>query len=276
MRVEPIPAFNDNIIWLVQATADASRSGRQPCIVVDPGDAAPVIERFERQPLALLAILLTHHHADHLGGVEELIGRCALESDWQVGGQPPAIWGPPSCASVGAQRVTDGMRLDFPELNLQASVLSVPGHTVDHVAYLCHDETSPNGLRASQHEAAPAALFCGDTLFAAGCGRLLGGTAAQLHASLERLAALPRETRAYPAHEYTLSNLQFAVAERPERAAITQRLKQVAADRAAGRLTLPTTIGLEKETNPFLMVEDLAAFTAMRERKDRFRPPAFT
>ena len=220
-----IPAFKDNYIWLLV------RDGR--AAVVDPGDAAPVMARLEALQLRLETILITHHHADHQGGVGELVAR------WQ-----PRVFGPAEESITGCtDPLSGGEAIDV--LGERVAVLAVGGHTRGHIAYYV-----------------PGALFCGDTLFGAGCGRLFEGTPAQMCASLDRLAALPDDTLVYCAHEYTEANLRFAVAVEPENAALRARVARVAALRAAGRSSVPSTLGEEKASNPFLRCNEPAVIEA--------------
>lgn len=214
IRLTPVSAFADNYIWVLH---DATRA-----VAVDPGDAAPLLAFIDGQGLQLDAIWITHHHADHIGGLPALLAR------WPQ----LQIYGPAGVEPI-THPVMEGS--EVAAFGQQAQVLEVPGHTANHLAYLW-----------GQH------LFCGDTLFGAGCGRVFDGTVDQLHASLQRLAALPDDTRCYPAHEYTLSNLQFALALEPGNTALQARWQQDQATRAALRPTLPTTIGMENATNPFL------------------------
>jgi hydroxyacylglutathione hydrolase len=256
LRVSPIPAFTDNYIWLIHDGTHA--------VVVDPGDALPVLAALEAHRLSLVAILLTHHHADHVGGVPSLLQRFNVP-----------VFGP---STEAIKNITvplgEGDRPFIPELDLALSVLDVPGHTRGHIAYFVADREW---------------LFCGDTLFAAGCGRLFEGTAEQMIASLNKFAALPDETQVYCAHEYTLSNLRFAKDAEPMNDAIDARIRTEQARRDRGEPTVPSTIGLEKRTNPFLRYrepavvenlisagriaqpEPLAAFSALREWKNNHR-----
>lgn len=214
-EILPIPAFKDNYIWLLV------RDGR--AAVVDPGDAAPVIARLTEAQLQLESILITHHHDDHQGGVEELVER------WH-----PRVFGPADESITGC---TDPLRGGeaIEVLGETFAVLPVGGHTRGHLAY--------HGC---------GALFCGDTLFGAGCGRLFEGTPAQMLASLTRLAALPDDTRVYCAHEYTEANLRFALAVEPQNTLLRERVERVARVRATGLPSVPSTLREEKETNPFL------------------------
>lgn len=196
------------------------------CVVIDPGDAAPVMKFLAERELTLETILITHHHADHIGGVDELL------THWRV-----PVYGPAAeniaCVS---HALSEGDLVSLPAFADQPfRVMDVPGHTSGHIAYVSGD-----------------VLFCGDTLFAAGCGRLFEGTAAQLHDSLARLAALPPHTRVYCTHEYTLSNLRFALAVDGDNSDLSERIFVEQARRARGVPTLPSNIALERATNPFL------------------------
>lgn len=217
MKIVPLSALRDNYIWALV------HGGR--CIVVDPGEAAPVQTFLDDNSLSLTAILLTHHHPDHIGGVDSLTRRFPVE-----------VYGPADaripCVTRG---VGEGDAIDIPGFADGFRVLAVPGHTETHIAYLAGD-----------------ALFCGDTLFSSGCGRLLGGTAEQLHTSLQRLAALPPQTRVFCTHEYTLANLRFALAVEPGNSDIIARQARCLALRETSHPTLPVTMGEELTHNPFL------------------------
>lgn len=219
-----LPAFGDNYIWMLC-------SGRQ-ALVVDPGDAAPVLQALHDQGLQLQAILVTHHHGDHVGGVAALRQATGAQ-----------VYGPAREAiPEPALRLAHGAVLA--PLELRFEVIDVPGHTAGHIAYYC------------AHAGEAPLLFCGDTLFSAGCGRLFEGTAAQLLASLERLAALPGQTRVYCAHEYTLANLRFARAVEPDNERLASHQQHCQRLRAQGQPTLPTQIALESAINPFLRVRE--------------------
>jgi hydroxyacylglutathione hydrolase len=217
MQVHAVPAFQDNYLWVL---ADGRRAA-----VVDPGDAVPVQRFLEANGLDLTAILATHHHGDHIGGVPALAAR------W---GCP--VFGPAHDGVGGLTRaLVEGDRIEVPGLDITFDVLDVPGHTAGHIAYV-----------------GEGAVFCGDTLFACGCGRLFEGTALQMSQSLAKLAALPKPTRVYCAHEYTLSNIRFAQVVEPGNAALAARHARDSAKRAAQVPTVPSTIAEELETNPFL------------------------
>ena len=248
MDIHAIPAFEDNIIWALESAGEL--------VVVDPGDAGPVIHFLSTQHLRLSGILVTHHHGDHTGGIAQLQDYCQAKRP-----DPLPVFGPERCRGQGVtETVAEGATVSLFRNTLHLSVLFCPGHTNDHIAYF--------GAPAGK---API-LFCGDTLFAGGCGRLLGGTAAQLYGSLQRFAALPPETAVYCAHEYTLSNLLFAAATLPANPQIKQRLADVKNLRSHGICTLPSSIAIEKMTNPFLLAGSLEEFTARRHAKDSFRP----
>ncbi len=247
-----IPAFKDNYIWLL-------RKGRS-AVVVDPGDALPVLEVLKHEALQLEAIVITHHHADHQGGVARLLSEYPVE-----------VFGPAAESITGLTRpLSGGESIRFEATGAEFRVLAVPGHTLGHLAYY------GNGC-----------LFCGDTLFGAGCGRLFEGTPAQMSESLAKLAALPEETVVYCAHEYTQVNLRFAQTVEPGNPELQHRVEEVATARAEGRATIPSSIALEKATNPFLrchvpeiiaLVSDrgedasdaLAVFAALRQWRNAF------
>jgi hydroxyacylglutathione hydrolase len=234
IQIHALNAFSDNYIWLLQDTA-----ARQ-CAVVDPGDAGPVERWLDAHPdMRLTDILVTHHHNDHVGGVQALKRRTGAQVSGPAGESIPAR----------DRALREGDSLDVLGLHLQ--VHDVPGHTAGHIAFYHLSDTQP-------------LLFPGDTLFAAGCGRLFEGTAQQMHASLSRLAGLPDDTLVYSAHEYTLSNLKFASAVEPGNPDIAKRLEEVTALRQRDAITLPTTISLEKRTNPFLRVAE----TSVKQKAD--------
>ncbi|MDE2414910.1 MAG: hydroxyacylglutathione hydrolase [Comamonadaceae bacterium] len=224
MNLLPLPAFSDNYIWMLHDARQA--------LVVDPGDAAPVLLALRDKGLSLQAILVTHHHGDHVGGVNEL--REATGA---------AVYGP-----AGESMPEPITRLHHGDaitaLELRFAVIDVPGHTAGHIAYYCAD-----------WDGAPL-LFCGDTLFSGGCGRLFEGTPAQMQASLDSLAALPGDTRVCCAHEYTLSNLKFARAVEPGNQALLQYLATCQGLRDACQPTLPSRMATERAINPFLRTRE--------------------
>jgi hydroxyacylglutathione hydrolase len=231
--IDPIPAFTDNYIWCFHNDSTAW--------VVDPGDATPVINFIETRNLHLEGILITHHHLDHIGGVSALREHFALTT----------IYGPDNPAIEDITHVLrEGDTISV--LDEQFTILEVPGHTLDHIAYV------------STHMQPPV-LFCGDTLFAAGCGRLFEGSPAQMFNSLSKFKKLPPATRVFCTHEYTQANLRFAQAVEPDNIAINQRAQNAAEIRAQDRPTLPSTLALEFETNPFLRTQQHAVHTAARQ-----------
>ncbi|MDE2419438.1 MAG: hydroxyacylglutathione hydrolase [Burkholderiales bacterium] len=256
MKLIPLPAFDDNYIWMLH-------DGRQ-ALVVDPGDAQPVMDALRREGVQLQAILVTHHHDDHTGGIDTL-----RESTGAT------VYGPasenipqPLTPLRGGQTVA--------ALGLEFRVMDVPGHTAGHIAFYCPDlEGKP-------------LLFCGDTLFSAGCGRIFEGTPAQMLASLNSLSALPDTTRVCCTHEYTLSNLKFALEVEPDNAALLAYNAHCQSLRAQGLPTLPSSIAMEKSINPFLRttlpaliaaarrfdaasVDSSGAFATLRQWKNQYR-----
>lgn len=237
MRLNALPAFDDNYIWTL--TGDDGRA-----LVVDPGDAAPVLAAAE-DGLRPIAVLVTHHHADHIGGLAELLQRwpdLAIHAP-----RDPRI-------AIATHRVSEGDSVVVGDWHFD--VLEVPGHTRSHIAF--HNRHLDEGL-----------LFCGDTLFSLGCGRLFEGTPAQMLASLERLAALPGGTRVCCTHEYTLGNAAFALTVDPDNRALQDRVDAVCALRAASTSTLPSTLALEMAANPFLRCDTPAVRDAIAARLGR-------
>jgi len=232
LKIDALPAFTDNYIWLLQ---DGSH---KECAVVDPGDCAPVNAWLSTHPdWTLTDILITHHHHDHVGGVQQLKAATGARVFGPANENIPAR---DTALNDGEQITVLGQRLE---------VIEVPGHTLGHIAYFHADEQAPW-------------LLSGDTLFAAGCGRLFEGTAEQMFGSLQRLAALPAHTSVYCTHEYTLSNLRFAQAVEPSNLAVTNRLAEVARLRETNQITLPSDIRTELATNPFLRCTDTAVAAA--------------
>jgi len=230
--VFPIPAFNDNYIWCI-TSADGRRA-----TVVDPGDAGPVQAHLNAHNLTLEAILVTHHHGDHVGGISRLL----KEHDVPV-------YGPAHTPYGGITRpLEDGGSATVMDTHYR--IINVPGHTLDHIAYFADD-----GFPWP-------ALFCGDTLFACGCGRLFEGSPEQMQKSLARLAALPDDTRIFCAHEYTLANLRFARAVLPEDQGLAEFEARCRRTREEGHPTLPVTLGNEKLLNPFLRWSDREVISA--------------
>lgn len=234
LTISAIPAFSDNYIW-------ALHDGAGHCAVVDPGDARPVEDFLAKNALQLSAILITHHHFDHVGGLKALAARFSVPV---YGPDNPAISGITHALHDG-----DQLSLDAPLLGFE--VLAVPGHTLDHIAY---------------YSATESLLLCGDTLFHAGCGRLFEGSPQQMHDSLARLAALPGDTRVYCTHEYTLANMRFALAVEPDNPALRTAQADAAARREHGDITLPSRIADQRAINPFLRTDQPAVMRAARER----------
>jgi hydroxyacylglutathione hydrolase len=234
LDVSAVRAFSDNYLWLLRAPLDPCRA-----VVVDPGDARAVERALAHERLSLHAILVTHHHPDHIGGVAELAARHGAQVFGPAREQMP-------CA---AALLDDGASVNLDELGIEFQVMAVPGHTLGHISYYGH-----------------GALFCGDTLFSAGCGRLFEGTAGQMLASLDRLSALPDDTRVYCAHEYTLGNLRFAAAVEPGNAEVLETLETVRTLRARDAITLPSTLGREHRINPFLRCREPAVRAAAEAR----------
>ena len=253
--VQAVPALKDNYVWLIRAKNSAH------VIVIDPGDAKPVIEAIRHQGLIPVAIIITHHHYDHVDGIKPLLEHFKVPVYGPTNELIPAVSHPllPS----------DNLSIhkDFPS----CQVIAVPGHTNGHLAYLFGDS-----------------LFCGDTLFSAGCGRILGGTYSQLLTSLKCICSLPLNTKIYCAHEYTANNLKFSLTVDPDNIEVKQRLKYVDKLRSESKITLPSTLEIELATNPFLrcqepsivraaekhvsrdLVNELAVFTVLRQWKDIF------
>ena len=237
LEVSPVRAFSDNYLWLMRTPGDPAGA-----VVVDPGDARPVQVALEEQGLQLRAILVTHHHPDHVGGVRALAERYLAEVFGPAREKLPCEFRPLEGSAV----------VSLPGLGLEFDVMDVPGHTLGHIAYHGH-----------------GALFCGDTLFRAGCGRLFEGTPAQMLDSLDRIAALPDETLVYCAHEYTLGNLRFAAAVEPGNADVLETLEAVQALRSRDAITLPTTLDRERRINPFLRCREPAVRAAAEAHAGR-------
>jgi hydroxyacylglutathione hydrolase len=242
LEASPVRAFSDNYLWLIRAPRD----GRS-AVVVDPGDARPVQAALDEQGLALRAILVTHHHPDHVGGVAELAARHGALVFGPARGRMPCVHRP----------LDDDDEVSLAELGLEFRVMAVPGHTLDHIAYYGH-----------------GALFCGDTLFSAGCGRLFEGTAAQMLASLDRIASLPDQTRIFCAHEYTFANLRFAATVEPGNAEVLESLESVRVLRSRDAITLPSTLGRERRINPFLRCREPAVRAAAEAHAGAVLPDA--
>lgn len=231
ISIEAIRAFRDNYIWAIH--------DNQHCVIVDPGEAAGALDFLHRGGLRLAGLLLTHHHADHIGGVAEIRAH-----------HPAPAWGPhDDRMPEDMAQVREGDQVEIPELQLKFDVIETPGHTTSHIAF--HGQ----GL-----------LFCGDTLFSVGCGRLFEGKPRQMQDSLDKFAALPPETLVYCAHEYTADNCRFALEVEPDNRALRARCSEVAELRRDGRITLPSTIGDEKACNPFMRTREDAVIGAAQVR----------
>lgn len=257
ISISPIRAFSDNYIWCLHDTQFAA--------VVDPGDPQPVIAFLAQNNLNLVSILITHHHFDHTGGIQELVK--AYPNVEVFGPHNPKISGITT-------RLKEKNSIKVPQLDVQLSILETPGHTLDHIVYY-NDEL----------------LFCGDTLFSGGCGRMFEGTAGVFYTSLQKLAALPAHTKVYCTHEYTQANIRFASSIEPNNKRLQEYADWVATTRAKDEITLPSTIKRESEINPFLRChiqatqskfdrsdrhhqkspdKEVATFAALRELKDNF------
>jgi hydroxyacylglutathione hydrolase len=254
-----VRAFDDNYIWLIRGRTPASH---QQVLIVDPGEAEPVLAALSRQHLTPRAILCTHHHGDHVGGVADLVRQ-----------YPVPVYGPATGRIAGVDRpVREGDTIHIADMGIDLQVMELPGHTRDHLGYHGH------GM-----------LFCGDTLFSAGCGRLFEGSPQDMHASLSRLAALPPDTAVYCAHEYTLSNLRFAQTVEPDNPAVREHRQRADGLRARHEPTVPSTLELEQHINPFLrtaqaavraaaeshsgltLPDPVSVFAALRRWKDNFK-----
>ena len=260
--VTAIHAFSDNYIWAI------GNNTNKNIVLVDPGDATVCINYIEANQLKLIAILITHHHQDHIGGIKELVTHYQSLSIKVYGPEHESI---PLCT----HQLAEGDVISLDDILLSLSVLDLPGHTSGHIAYVSSNMNNP-------------LLFCGDTLFSGGCGRLFEGTAQQMLKSLTKLKCLPDHTKVYCAHEYTLSNLKFALAVEPNNDNLLNYYQQVKQLRAQNKPTIPTTIGLEKNINPFLRTENIEVkqsaekysqqtltssvlvFAAIRQYKDNF------
>ena len=216
-NITPIPTLKDNYVWAI--------INKPKVLIVDPGEAAPVAEFLQRHRLDLAGIIITHHHWDHTNGIINLINQ-----------YPAPVWGPSKENIPGITHpLHDNDKINLDSFPIELTIIAIPGHTLGHIAYY-----------------ARGMLFCGDTLFAAGCGRLFEGTALQLYTSLQKIAALPEDTNIYCAHEYTLNNLHFAQTVEPNNKQITELIAQISALRKQGLPSLPSTLRKEKATNPFL------------------------
>jgi len=258
--VSPIKAFSDNYIWAITSTSS------QHVALVDPGDAQVCINFIEKNNLILSTILITHHHPDHTGGIKELVNYVKNKQ------QPLAIYAPKNEEIIHAtHKLIEDDLVNLPDIGITFNIIDLPGHTLGHIAYYGNDM-----------------LFCGDTLFSGGCGRIFEGTPAQMFCSLSKLKNLPERTRLYCTHEYTLANLEFALTVDPTNPELIEYYNQVKQLRVENKITLPSSILREKQINPFLrshdvnikqsaieqsnvtLIDDLAVFTQIRRWKDNF------
>jgi hydroxyacylglutathione hydrolase len=262
IKVNALPAFSDNYIWAI--------SNDHTIALVDPGDADVCIDFIEKNQLTLNAILITHHHLDHTGGIQKLVDYCS-KNQW-----PLKVYGPKKenipCCNIQLEHKDV---VNLPLLNINLDVIGLPGHTLGHIAYFVDDNIEPR-------------LFCGDTLFSGGCGRLFEGTAKQMLNSLSKLTDLPDNTKVYCAHEYTQANLKFSLSVEPNNEALIKYSQKVTELRAKNQATIPTLIKVEKQINPFLRSHieavqlsaigfdsntkpnSLDTFTTIRRWKDQF------
>jgi len=235
LEVLHVAAFEDNYIWLIY-------DQNKQVVIVDPGDATPILAAVSDLSLTPVAILCTHHHYDHIGGVAEIVNRFRVPVYGPVAEQIQAVSDP----------VDDGDKVNIPSMGLELEVLAVPGHTGGHIAYYGHNM-----------------LFCGDTLFSGGCGRLFEGTAEQMTKSLSKLAQLPNNTRIYCAHEYTAANLRFAKLVEPDNINIINYLSSVTEKRSRNEPSLPSSMALEKKINPFLRTGENTVIQAANQHSSR-------
>lgn len=219
LYIDPIRAFDDNYIWLIQD------SERRYGAIVDPGDEVPVIEHLQQHKITPVAILITHHHGDHTGGAQALVTKYRIPVYGPAHERIPAMTHP----------LQEGDRIALAQLGAEFRIIDAPGHTKGHILYYGHDS-----------------LFCGDTLFAGGCGRVFEGTMEQMYAAMARIEALPDQTQVYCAHEYTEANLRFARVAEPKNSVLLERILRTQELRRRNRPTVPSLLSLEKQTNPFL------------------------
>lgn len=242
LQVRSIAAYDDNYIWLI--------SDKHCAVVVDPGDAAPVIQYLTEHHLTLTTILITHHHADHIGGVANLLAWCASQ-----GLAKPVVYGPAhEDIAVVTERLIESDIVSIASPASVFTVFDVPGHTAGHIAFYLN-------TGHQQH------VFCGDTLFATGCGRLFEGTPAQMVDSLSKLKNLPDQTLVHCAHEYTLSNIKFALAVEPQNKDLLAWQETAQAMRKQGVPTVPTTVAHEKSVNPFLRCEEASVIESVKQHQ---------
>ena len=231
LSIKPIKSFTDNYIWMIKKNKDV--------VVVDPGDAIPVLNFLKEKNLNLKSILITHKHADHIGGIEDLLSHYPNIK----------IYGPKNNFNFIYTIVNNNELLKINELNIEFRVIATPGHTLDHVVFADQDH-----------------LFCGDTLFGCGCGKLFEGSYSQMHSSLKALSKLPTSIKVYCAHEYTKKNIEFALTQDKDNQYLIDRKRNL----IGKDITLPSTLGEELKTNPFLRSKDITQFKELRQRKDNF------
>ena len=231
LSIKPIKSFTDNYIWMIKKNKDVA--------VVDPGDAIPVLNFLKEKNLNLKSILITHKHADHIGGIEDLLNHYPNIK----------IYGPKNNFNFIYTVVNNDELLKIDELNIEFRVIATPGHTLDHVVFVDQDH-----------------LFCGDTLFGCGCGKLFEGSYSQMHSSLKALSKLPPSIKVYCAHEYTKKNIEFALTQDKDNQYLIDRKRNL----IGKEITLPSTLGEELKTNPFLRSKDVSQFKELRQRKDNF------
>ena len=231
ISISPIKSFSDNYIWLIERGNDA--------ILIDPGDHKPAVKVLQEKKLNLKAILVTHKHFDHIGGISSLIDSYPSVE----------IYAPLNNYNFNFKQVKDGDLINLSNIDLSFTVIKTPGHTLDHVVYIDQDH-----------------LFCGDTLFACGCGRIFEGTYKQMYESLTKISSLPENIKVYCAHEYTMDNIEFALIEDKANKALLQRKEKL----KNLKVTLPTTIKEELETNPFLRARNESVFKKLRIKKDAY------
>ena len=231
LSIKPIKSFTDNYIWMIKKNKDVA--------VVDPGDAIPVLNFLKEKNLNLKSILITHKHSDHIGGIEDLLSHYPNIK----------IYGPKNNFNFIYTVVNNDELLKIDELNIEFRVIATPGHTLDHVVFADQDH-----------------LFCGDTLFGCGCGKLFEGSYSQMHSSLKTLSKLPTSIKVYCAHEYTKKNIEFALTQDKDNQYLIDRKRNL----IGKDITLPSTLGEELKTNPFLRSKDVTQFKELRQRKDNF------
>lgn len=236
LQIYPLPILKDNYVWILMDEAT------QCAVIVDPGDAAPIEAFLIERQLTLCGVLITHHHWDHTNGLKDLIAAREIPVVGPAQETIPGITLP----------AKEGQAFTLPDFPVTFSVLDIPGHTLGHVAYLL-----------------PQRIFCGDTLFASGCGRLFEGTAQQLYDSLQKIAALPDDTAIFCAHEYTLNNLRFAALVEPDNAQVRERFQRVEMLRSNDLPSLPSLLADEKNTNPFLRCHIPAVIQSVEKYADR-------